>query len=169
VKGLEHLGRDLIAKKGKDTKVIQCKYWRPERIVREKHVFQLFGTTVEYYIKNNPDIFVNGYPLFTEVINMVNVQPIFITTTILSEEAKKFANVLGVLVKENYAMQSYPSIKCNISTTTGEKIYHLPFDQQYDRTIIEKEKNELYVETVAEAEALGYRRAFRWRGEREKN
>ena len=46
----------------------------------------------------------------------------------------------------------------------GEKIYHLPFDQQYDRTLIKEEKNECYLETVKEAEALGFRRAFRWRG-----
>lgn len=55
-------------------------------------------------------------------------------------------------------------LKCNVSRRTGEKIYHLPFDQQYDRTLIEEERNECYVETVAEAEKLGYRRAFRWRG-----
>lgn len=46
----------------------------------------------------------------------------------------------------------------------GTKIYHLPFDQQYDRTIIEEEGNERYVETVKEAEALGFRHAFRWKG-----
>jgi len=48
----------------------------------------------------------------------------------------------------------------------GSKIYHLPFDQQYDSTII-KYKNECYVETIAEAEALGFRRAFRWRGDQQ--
>jgi hypothetical protein len=51
-----------------------------------------------------------------------------------------------------------------VSRKDGIKIYHLPFDQQYDRTIIEEERNERYVETVKEAEALGFRRAFRWKG-----
>ena len=67
-------------------------------------------------------------------------------------------------VRENFPFQQYPSIKCNVSRRNGEKIYHLPMDQQYDRTIIEQERNECYVETVAEAENLGFRRAWRWRG-----
>ena len=52
-------------------------------------------------------------------------------------------------------------IKCNISKT-GEKIYHLPFDQQYDRVEISPNKGECYVYTVKEAEDRGFRRAFRW-------
>lgn len=38
--------------------------------------------------------------------------------------------------------------------------------RQYDRTLIEY-KDECYVQTVAEAEALGFRRAFRWKGLKE--
>ena len=51
-----------------------------------------------------------------------------------------------------------------ISKRTGEKIYHLPIDQQYDKNLIEEEKNECYIETVNEAEELGFRRAWRWIG-----
>jgi hypothetical protein len=39
--------------------------------------------------------------------------------------------------------------------------YHLPFDQQYDRTKIIPALDECYVRTVAEAEERGFRRAFR--------
>ena len=46
---------------------------------------------------------------------------------------------------------------------TGEKIFHLPFDQQYDSVLIEEERLERYVETVAEAESLGFRHAYRWK------
>lgn len=67
-------------------------------------------------------------------------------------------------IVEGYPLASYPCIKCNVSRRDGTKIYHLPFDQQYDRTLIEEEKNECYVETVKEAEDLGFRRAFRWHG-----
>ncbi|HEY7002253.1 MAG TPA: hypothetical protein VH330_10980 [Candidatus Udaeobacter sp.] len=42
----------------------------------------------------------------------------------------------------------------------GTKIYHLPFDLRYDQALIEF-KEERYVEIFAEAEALGFRRAFR--------
>ena len=44
------------------------------------------------------------------------------------------------------------------------RIYHLPFDQQYDSTIVEKERSECFVQTVSEAEERGYRRAFEWHG-----
>ena len=39
----------------------------------------------------------------------------------------------------------------------------MPLDQQYDRTIIEKERNECFARTVKEAMDLGFRRAYRWR------
>jgi hypothetical protein len=71
--------------------------------------------------------------------------------------------MLGVQIVQNIPLGRYPAIKCNVSLRDSTKIYHLPFDQQYDRTLIEF-KDECYVETVAEAESLGFRRAFRWRG-----
>ena len=102
--------------------------------------------------------------LFSNVLQSKQISPCFVTSTQLSDRARRFASALGVKVVENLPFSSYPSIKCNISRRTGEHIYHLPFDQQYDRTVVEEERNECYVEAVAEAEELGYRRAFRWRG-----
>jgi hypothetical protein len=40
----------------------------------------------------------------------------------------------------------------------------LPFDQQYDTTVVELDKGERWVAAAAEAEALGFRRAWRWKG-----
>ena len=60
------------------------------------------------------------------------------------------------------AFSEYPVIKCNVAHD-GEKIYHLPFDQQYDRVEISGKKGACYVETVKEAEEQGFRRAYRWR------
>ena len=54
-------------------------------------------------------------------------------------------------------------IKCNIGKE-GERIYHLPFDQQYDRCRIDLRIGECYVETVKGAEEKGFRRAQRWTG-----
>lgn len=51
-------------------------------------------------------------------------------------------------------------IKCNVNQ--GNKIYHLPFDQQYDRTQICK-PGEFYAYTVKEAVTAGFRRAYRHR------
>lgn len=90
--------------------------------------------------------------------------PCFVTSTQLSDTAREFANALGVKLRESLPLERYPSIKCNLSRATNEKIYHLPFDQQYDKTLVEQERNECYVETVLEAESLGFRRAQHWRG-----
>ncbi|HET6202929.1 MAG TPA: hypothetical protein VFI25_09025 [Planctomycetota bacterium] len=57
-----------------------------------------------------------------------------------------------------------PMVKCNVNGSTKERIYHLPFDQQYDRTAIGTIPGECYVATVREAERLGFRRAWRFRG-----
>ena len=92
------------------------------------------------------------------------VRAVFVTSTQLSDNAKRFANFLNVGYRELKPLQQYPCIKCNISRKDGLKIYHLPFDQQYDTTVIESDRGELFVSTVQEAERLGFRRAFRWRG-----
>lgn len=94
------------------------------------------------------------------------VMAILITNTKLSPMAKKMASYLGVVYVENYESGDYPCIKCNIGHgKDGEatKNYHLPFDQQYDSTKI-RNKGEFYASTVAEAEASGFRRAFKWFG-----
>jgi hypothetical protein len=165
IEGLQDLGRDLIATSGDKTEVIQCKNWSQQRTVHEKHIFQLFGTTIEYWLKHRERGISPQLELLPGLLQKERIKATFITSTKLSEKAREFAKVLGVQVLEDFPLQRYPSIKCNVSRQTGsEKIYHLPFDQQYDRTIIEQERNECYVETVAEAEALGFRRASRWRG-----
>ena len=55
-------------------------------------------------------------------------------------------------------------IKCNINEKNNGKIYHLPFDQQYDNVKIDKE-GEFFAMTVQEAEEAGFRRAKRWRSQ----
>lgn len=151
-KGLEDLGRDVIARKDGEIVVAQCKRWSAEKTIHEKHVFQLFGTVTAFRI-DNPHAQVSGR---------------FVTTTKLSERARAFADRLEVHVDEGFAFdESYPCIKCNVSLATGERIYHLPFDQMYDATAVHRERGEFYARTVKEAEDAGFRRAFRWHGERE--
>jgi Restriction endonuclease len=149
-RGLEDLGRDVIATRDAEIEVVQCKRWSHDKTIHEKHVFQLFGTVTAFRI-DNPSSRVRGR---------------FVTTTSLSERAQEFARILDLDIDDNYAFDGeYPCIKCNVSPSTGERIYHLPIDQQYDRTIIHRERGELYAATVAQAEELGFRRAWRWRGE----
>ena len=152
-KGFEDLGRDLICQKGKDFVVIQCKNWSQFRTIYEKHIFQFFGTVFQYKDENSDK----------------KVQAVFYTSTQLSDLARRFATELKIDLKENFKMdKEYPAIKCNISMVDGTKIYHLPFDQQYDKTKIEKSRGEFYCASVKEAEDAGFRRAFRYRPNKEK-
>lgn len=120
---LEDKGRDLIAKKDNEVLIIQCKNWSKYKEIHENHICQLFGTTVQYNIENN---------------SLFKATPVFITSAKLSETAIKFAEYLGVQVVQNKKLEEFPRIKCNINNK--EKIYHLPFDQQYDKTIVSDQK-----------------------------
>jgi len=148
IKGFSDFGRDLICSKDNIIKVVQAKYWRKERMVREKHVFQLFGTTI---------LLGKQYP-------GGRMQAVLYSTTALSEEAQDVAKVLGINVRIKPFDKSYPMIKCNVNPSTRENIYHLPFDQQYDRAVIGNQPGEFYAKTAQEAEEKGFRRAWRYHG-----
>lgn len=143
-------GRDLICKEFAgmgDTLIVQAKCWAAKKTIFEKHIFQLFGTVFEYKRKHPGEV----------------VRGVFVTTTKLDDFARECAKELGIDVEENYKLRKdFPMIKCNISSS-GEKIYHLPFDQQYDKVKIDKQ-GEFLALTVKEAEAAGFRRAMRWHG-----
>ena len=145
IENLEDMGRDLIATKDTNTLIVQCKNWSQEKTIHEKHIFQLYGTLILYKLDN---------PMF-------KAKGVFITTTKLSGKARAVANELDIKIVEQLPLGDFPRIKCNINRTTGEKIYHLPFDQQYDSTIINKKDGELYAFTVKEAEEKGFRRAWK--------
>lgn len=145
--GVEDLGRDLIAKRGNKVHIVQCKYWSSKKVIREKHINQLYGTLISYCIENN--------------IPKENVTGVLVTNIELSDMAKKMANFLGIKYREKIEKSVYPCIKCNVNN--GNKIYHLPFDQKYDVTKITKD-DEFFALTVEEAESKGFRRAFTWLG-----
>ena len=161
IDGFEDRGRDLLCHKGRTTLVIQCKYWSQKKEIHENHINQLFGTTLKYFLEKFPDA---TFLDFFKALQEKTIVPVFITSTVLSETAKEFATSLNITVEENKLIGDYPLIKCNINKTTGEKIYHLPFDQQYDKVKING-KGECYAMTIAEAEEKGFRRAKRWMGE----
>ena len=144
IKNLEDMGRDLIVKKDSETLIVQCKNWSKEKTIHEKHIFQLFGTVVLYNL-DNPKAKANG---------------VFVSTTKLSEKAIQIAKELGI---QHYQIDlgDFPRIKCNVNKSTGEKIYHLPFDQQYDSTVVKEKDGECYAFTVIEAEEKGFRRALK--------
>ncbi len=144
--GLADMGRDLVLTAGEQTVVIQCKRWAKEKTLHEKHIFQLFGTC---------------YLLSLQRSHVIGA---FVTTAALSDVALQCARQLDIRVYEHIPIGEYPCVKCNVSRS-GERIYHLPFDQQYDHVVIDPSRGEFYAFTVAEAEDAGFRRAFRWHGD----
>ncbi|MGH7988777.1 MAG: restriction endonuclease, partial [Limisphaerales bacterium] len=157
LEGYDDMGRDLICKKQDAILIVQCKCWARVKIIHEKHINQLFGTTAKYLLElqeqsGTVDLF-NDHKVFAH----------FITSANLSERADKFAKALKIQVRSQLPLMPFPCIKCNIAND-GERIYHLPFDQQYDRTIVHKDRGEFYSQTIDEAEQKGFRRAWCWRG-----
>lgn len=156
-RGLNDLGRDIIATREDpqtgDTIVcvVQCKYWSQEKQIHENVIAQLYGTAKMYQLEHKDDFRKRG---------VLKVFPTLMTSTNLSETAERFAKFLGVRIQVE-PMLEYPRIKCNINKSTGHKIYHLPFDQQYYNVKIENE-DEFYAFTVAEAVSKGFRRAHRY-------
>lgn len=151
IEGFDDLGRDLICKKGNEIHIVQTKNWSKFRTIREKYMYQHFATTMHYQI--------------TEKLNKkIKLKPVFYATIDYSDMAKKVAKALKIELHTEKLKKDYPMIKCNVNPGTKEKIYHLPFDQQYDKIIIGNTPGEFYVKTVNEAVKKGFRRAFRYRG-----
>ncbi|MGH1363891.1 MAG: restriction endonuclease [Calditrichia bacterium] len=150
-KGKEDLGIDLVCSSPIQILIIQCKRLSAEKgiPVRENVIAQIYGSAMYYKMTHKVT---------------AAIKPVLFTTYELSEEARKFAIFLGVQVREHTEIKPYPMIKCNISKRTGEKIYHLPFDQQYDKVIIGDVDGEFYANNINEAQRAGFRRAFRWKG-----
>jgi hypothetical protein len=147
-KQLSDLGRDLVVRKNGETQIVQCKFWSQQKTIHEKHVAQLYGTTIQYILAHGNS----------------NVKPVFVTNISLSPMAIEFAKYLNVTVFQNMPMGEFPRIKCNINQgENGEetRIYHLPMDQQYDTAKINKD-GEFFAFTVEEAVQAGFRRAWKW-------
>ena len=162
--GLEDLGRDLICRKDGRTLIIQCKYWSKDKLIHEKHINQLFGTYMHFMIEQYGT---SGQKTVFDVFDLARdsgCAACFWTKTSVSDTARAFADALKIEIHENEGIEDYPMIKCNINRTSGEKIYHLPFDINYDKTIIDPASGEFYATTVKEAEAAGFRRTYKWTG-----
>lgn len=144
-RGKEDRGIDLICENDDEIVLVQCKNWAAFKSIFENVVFQFYGSVFHY--KHSRKI-------------KKKIRGVIYATTDTSEFVKAAIGVLKlkfVLMPMDY---NYPCIKCNIGRS-GEKIYHLPFDQQYDKVKIERIKGEFYAYSCADAESVGFRRAFR--------
>ena len=156
-RGVQDGGIDLVAKKGKKTTYVQCKYWSKNTVIRENTVSQLYGSSLNMYLQNGGDI-----DEFNKLVKKGDISMVLATHTVLSEEAKNFAKLLGIKYVENIEMQEYPMVKL----VDGEnKIYYIPTDEQYDEIIYNStSKKYSRCKSCEEAEELGYRGAKRWLG-----
>ena len=145
----EDRGIDLVCKKENEIFLIQCKCWSEFKTIYEKYIYQFYGTCTQYEW---------DLPKKNE---RPKIHKVFYTTTELSDFAKYIAKRLKIEIVNEKMPRIYPAIKCNISRE-GEKIYHLPFDQSYDKIKIEEHKGEFYAITCQEAEDKGFRRAFKY-------
>ena len=147
-KGKKDEGIDLICIKKDRVRLVQCKYWSQNKTLFENSIFQLYGTW-QLRVKNNE-------------FDSKKIDAYLITSTTLGEIAKNSAETLDINFMENFHLnKNYPKIKCT-TTKDGEKIYHLPTDQQYDNIGINKDSRRFYVRTIAEAIVKGHRRAYRY-------
>ncbi len=80
------------------------------------------------------------------------------SNTSLTEEAKAFSELWDLKFFENIPLEKFPLVKCNVVEKNGAKVFHLPFDPNYDSAPKSGERNEGYAETVEEAVKKGYRR-----------
>jgi hypothetical protein len=149
----EDMGRDLICEKDGQILIVQCKRWKQSKEIHENHINQLLGTTLEYALAHNcrlKKLGVGGNKDLLSLDFSMEVIPVFAVDGKLSDTAQRFADILGVEVREIEFDPSFPRIKCNISAN-GDRIYHLPFDQQYPYVKLVKQ-GEFRARTVKEAE-----------------
>ncbi|WP_347356987.1 restriction endonuclease [Bdellovibrio sp.] len=144
LRGISDLGRDLVVGCVDEVFVIQVKCWAKYKEIKEKHIFELFGTTTHF-------------KLTSEGAGR-SVKAVFYTTARYSDGAKHVAKVLGVDLKTERLDRFYPMIKCSISAD-GKKLYYLPFDVNYDKIKINLHRDELFAQTVKEAVGKGFKRA----------
>ena len=154
LEGYEDLGRDLYCFKDGVVEIVQAKNWSKTKLIREKHIFQLYGSVMQYKLSKKEKI----------EQERLKIKPAFVTTTQLSETAQAVADDLKIRIDKIELDKNYPMIKGNINKVTREKIYHLPIDQQYDKILIGDEEGEFYFSTTKEAEKEGFRRAWKYRG-----
>ncbi|WP_278538627.1 restriction endonuclease [Fusobacterium varium] len=151
-------GIDLIAKNKNKILYIQCKYWGNSKTIRENTISQLFGSALKMAIDNG-----ETYDSFIKKVKSEKIRIILLTKTEISEEAKQFCEKLNIIYQEKVEINSnFPRVKL----VYGEdKIFYIPTDLQYDNIIFSSTSKEYgRCHTCKEAENLGYRHCYKWRG-----
>ena len=160
VDGFSDMGRDLICVKGNQHRIIQAKCWSKHTPLREKHIYQLHSSTLHYRLQlRNAYKLSYGKSKARAMMKELDIKAIICSTNDLTETAKDVINFYQIVNHQKIELRKdYPMVKCNINQTTGEKLYHLPFDSAYDSIIIGNVEGEMYLSTIQEAEQFGFQR-----------
>jgi Restriction endonuclease len=111
IDGLQDMGRDIIARRGSELRVIQCKYWSQDKTIHEKHIFQLFGSALEYAFRLGTFDEIGQLALFGGPIKATGTVAVLYTSTKVSDLAKDVAKKLQVECNEQVRISDYPLVK----------------------------------------------------------
>ncbi|PSJ79516.1 hypothetical protein [Neisseria iguanae] len=153
-------GIDLICEKDAITHFVQTKYWS-DGVAAKTNV----NNVIDRIVKNMQSI-IDKRAICGEVQAVLAAKPK------LSAQVAAYAQEQGVLLLDNLTLQPYPLVKCHTGKR-GSKKYFLPFlrDKKpakyeeirqgawepYDLVHMDWGDGDVYVHTIKEAEALGYK------------
>lgn len=152
LRGMADRGRDLVCWSGSKVHIVQCKRWSVTNPINAAVVHDLIKTTAEYVTKKHSDDQL-GFERPEATIN--RVRAVLFTTGVLQSEAAELAHVNGVKVRQRYALEPYPKIKCH-HTSLGKKVYLTPACYSYDSISVRSLRGDCYVYSETEALSLGF-------------
>lgn len=136
--GRDDLGRDIIASKPGRRLIAQCKYTSGP--IAAATVYYLFGTAIDWKREHN----------FTGWLDIA-----FFSHSEFMPEARVAAKRLNISLHECYPFHPFPAVKCHLNRD-GRRLYHLPWQQNYRRTLINPKNGDCLTWWVREAVELGY-------------
>ena len=152
LRGMADRGRDLVCWSGSKVHIVQCKRWSAANPIEVAVVHDLIKTTTEYMTQMHSDDQL-GFE-WPEAANK-RVRAVLFTTGILQSEAAEVGRLNGVIIRDRYALKSYPTIKC-YHTSLGKKVYLTPACYSYDSISVRSLRGDCYVYSETEALSLGF-------------
>ncbi|MEO5835033.1 MAG: HNH endonuclease family protein [Nakamurella sp.] len=131
----------------------------PNRTYRCAYVARQVAVKVEYQAWVTPAeraaivVVLADCPTEPLLVAGAGVAPV-VTTTAAAETVPSSVDITG-------GAADGCDVKGNISTNSGEKIYHVPGGENYEATVITESRGERWFCSAAEAEAAGWRAAQR--------
>ncbi len=136
-------GFDLLVRTKGEVLVIRAKYSRDNKVIQGDEIFQLQGAMTHYRLTHKSENYV--------------VRPVFYTSAKFSQSAQDIAKKLGVELTNLELNTNYPMVKC-CAFQSGQKLYFLPTDSEYDEIAMSLHDESCFVQTVEDAKKKGFNR-----------